>query len=58
MKPELRLSAVELLIRLQMNVNSSSQQQFMSAPLLPALVPIFDLIGTDARVKSCLGLYM
>lgn len=54
-EPELRLSAVELLIRLQMNVNSSSQQQFMSAPLLPALVPIFDLIGTDARVSLALA---
>jgi hypothetical protein len=53
--PGIRLTAVELLAKLQKHAVSEQQREIMTRPLLPTLVPILDLLGSDPRVSLTLS---
>ncbi|ANB14430.1 glucose-induced degradation complex subunit VID28 [Sugiyamaella lignohabitans] len=51
----IRLTAVELLSKLQNYASSPVQRDIIARNLLPTLVPMFDLLGTDPRVSLTLS---
>ncbi|CAN6616838.1 hypothetical protein TRVA0_006S03488 [Trichomonascus vanleenenianus] len=53
--PYTRLSAVELLTKLQKHATGEKQAHIMSQPLLPTLVPVLDLLPEDPRTALVLA---
>lgn len=50
-----RLTAVELLARLQKHADSTDQARMMTLPLLPTIFPLVSNLDTDPRVSLCIA---